>query len=139
MKNDIVGKEAFANASARRFTVAEIDGIGAIRLRSLLTSEYVKIEGLATRAIQSLAQGKKADAHKFLLEGKVALITACVVDDQGNPIFGRGDSETIKGWDYGLLSAIEEACTGHCGIDGFDLEEAGKNSGPMPGSGSASD
>lgn len=124
--SDFAGVEAFTKDQPRRYTVVDVPGFGRVRLQSLRTSEFAKVEGITTRATSALFSGKRAEGARLLLEAKVTLVTLCVVDGDGQRVLGPEHAENLKALDASVLSALEEACSKHNGVEGLDLETMGK-------------
>lgn len=126
--SDLAGKEAFKKAPERRYIERDVECIGRVRIRSLKTSEYNRIEGMLSRAAIALTGKKPSEGNRLLMEAKVALVTACLVRSDNSPLLDSSDADTLRNLDYGVLSDIEEACEKHCGLTGLDVEAAAKNS-----------
>ncbi len=122
--------EDFEKASKRRFKEVPIEGFGNVRLRSLTTAEYQKIESLTVRAATMLREGKKrAEGERLLKTAKFKLIGECLVDAEGNTL-GIPDAK-LEAMDAAIAGAIESACLEHTGVEGLgqaaEVDEAAKN------------
>jgi hypothetical protein len=138
----------FERASDTRYTVAEVPFLGSVRLRSLRTSEYMKVAGKESQSMFAFSNKKKADGERLLTEAKVMKIAFSVVDAAGaNHLNTTRGRNAIAALDYGVLRSIEKAVDEHCGTEGDGLggdepdtlEDAGKNSERTPGDSSSTD
>ena len=113
-QNEIADRNSFKKG-IRRFATFEIEGLDApVRIRSLTSSEFAKVEAIETQAIASVARGKRVDRSK-LQDAKYTLLQLCIVDNNGEPLFKSQDREVLKSLDSRIVSALEKVCTDHCG------------------------
>lgn len=123
-------KGAFQNAArgVRRFRTLTLPLVGTVRIRSINALEYAGIEAAITRAVHASKSGRADKQQKALADAYADLMIACVVDNDGTPVFTADDKPTLLSLDSSVSQSLTSACLEHCGIDGCDLEELAKNS-----------
>lgn len=106
--NGYVTRDCLLNADTqrKRYTDAEIDGLGKVRIRSLDDREYMRL--------QSAVMKPDGTIDKVAAQTSNARwIVACVVDGEGNPIFTEGDVREIRERDAALTQRLADACKAH--------------------------
>jgi hypothetical protein len=127
--NGFAGKDAFQRVSGKtRYTTIQVPQIGTVRLRSLTALDYAQIEALTVKAAMAARGNSTTRQVRALAESGAELIRLCVVDGEGNPVFGEDDRNTLLNMDSSVSQAIVSGAMEFCGIDGADLETIAKNS-----------
>lgn len=116
-KSSLVTAEAlFGKPAKRRFVFKEVDGFGEFRIQNLNAGEQNKLN----RASYS----KNGDVlPNQLLKSNARLVVACVVDDEGSPVFADSDIDSLLNLDAAVFIEVVDLCSAHCGFS----EEAVKN------------
>ena len=122
-------------AGARRFDERTICG-QKVRLRSITALEYADIEATLTRSAMEARGGNKQRQVRALADANIALITKCVVNGEGNPVFTSEHRSQLLEMDSAFSQALASACMEHCGVDAADLEQVAKNSSAVDGASS---
>lgn len=112
----------------RRYAEPDVPGFGVIRLQSLTPSEYVKIEGIKSRAAIALSDGKKNQGEQLLAQCDEQLIRMMWVDDNGAPEVPADVANPFSDVDLAVVAAIVRVCNEHAGVDGKGVVDAEKNS-----------
>lgn len=119
-----------ATCGKRRFTTVPI-GDRDVRIRSLTSGEYSRIESKLTSAVMSGKGGAEAKQEKGMAEANALLIQLCVCDDDGNLCFTKEDLPQLRELDNSVSATLVDACQKFSGIDNADLETLAKNSAEM--------
>lgn len=62
-----------------------------------------------------------------LATSRIKLVTMCVVDSEGKPVFSEDDFDLIKSWPSAVTAKLAAASQRVCGLDDEDLENEVKN------------
>jgi hypothetical protein len=101
------------------------------RIRSITASEWAD----ADAANYDFKKGGLSRAG--VKESDLRLVSMCVCDIDGNPVFGSGDIQALGSIDAVLLLPLIRDIKEHCGIS-RDVEDTLKNFGPTTDSASRS-
>lgn len=114
MTSDI--RDKLLGSVKRRYSTADIAGLGQVRMQSLTELERAQIEQVATTDVTRMR------AH---------LIALSLVDDDGNRLFADQEVETILKMDSRLTGDLSTAVMLHVGRQDA-TEDAVKNSDGTP-------
>lgn len=106
----------------RRFVDVEIAGYGKFRLRSLTALEANTVQA------KVLAEDDTDRKVSEIVATNCRLISQCVVNGDGQRIFGDLDVKSLLNLDAAFTSKLAKACQDHAGIDPDAAENAEKNS-----------
>ncbi len=123
--NGFATRDAFLGPAKRRFTEAEIENLGKVRIRSLTELERSKFEA-SMRAKDGQVSNVK------LVDMKARLIVLCVVDGDGNPLLTHRDIDQILQQDSKVTNELVDRIQEHCGFTKADIEDLEKNCAPTP-------
>ncbi len=123
--NGYATRDAFLGPAKRRFTEAEVEGLGKVRIRSLTELERSKFEA-SMRAKNGEVSNLK------LVDMKARLIVLCVVDGDGNPLLTHRDIDQILQQDSEVTNEVVDQIQEHCGFTKSDIEELEKNCAATP-------
>ncbi|MEM8865367.1 MAG: hypothetical protein AAGF31_07430 [Planctomycetota bacterium] len=129
----LAGKDALQASAQTRYAEKEVPGFGRIRMRSISTSAYARIEGMLSRAAVALSDPNREDGVRMLVDAKIAFIAETLVDENNEKWLNGEESQQLRNLDSAVFSAIEDACNRHCGIQGIDVEARAKNSSETTG------
>lgn len=105
----------FGRPRTRRFKDVEVDGM-KFRIRSLVAGE-------------SNQWAAKSQTPKGLVTAGPRLIVLCVVNGDGQRIFGDTDVRELMDMDSAFIAKLAGECQAHAGIpDDDELEDVEKNS-----------
>lgn len=116
-KEPLADLATFERTAERSYQTRRIPGIDAlVRYRSLTHAEV--------RALSN-SLGDDADERDML----VALIQACVVNENGHRLFsdGEADAQKIDGWNSKVIAALGRAILDFVGVSDEELEALKKN------------
>lgn len=114
-ENGYAGKDAFMG-TGRRYKDAEIPGIGIVRIRSMTARESAYVQ-----------DARETEGPVGINKAFVKMITLCVVDSEGNPIFTEADRQMLLDMDNMVAQHLVAACLDHEGAPAESLEEVAKN------------
>lgn len=106
----------------RRFVDIEIAGYGKFRLRSLTALEANTVQA------KVLAEDDTDRKVSEIVATNCRLIAQCVVNGDGQRIFGDLDVKSLLNLDAAFTSKLAKACQDHTGIDPDAAKNAEKNS-----------
>lgn len=118
-------RDALLTASKRRlhcFDIPEFEG--SVHLRSLSAADRLALRSKWAEA------GAKGDSGSF--EFQCALVSKCLVDSEGNRIFGDDDAEAIGALDARVLDSLALEAVRISGLSQQAVDTAAKNSEPSP-------
>lgn len=119
--------DLFSSCDNRRFASINV-GSKPVRIRSINAGEYARVEALATKSAISARGNNTAKQVKALCDANSLLISLCVCDGEGNPVFNESDLPKLASLDSSVAQALASACMEHCGLDAAELETIAKNS-----------
>lgn len=108
----------------RRYRVVDVDGLGLVRIQNLSERESADYSVQSVnRKTGRLDPGKAAEARR-------RLIALCVVDEEGNRLFGPGDLHALGQIDGRIADQLYAACEEHNETGSLETRE--KNSRAIP-------
>jgi hypothetical protein len=110
--------------AARDLDIEEVDipeWGGKVRVRGLTASQRDQFE---SKSVET--KGKKTSVN--LLNIRARLVSLCVVDEQGNPLFSESDIHVVGEKSASAIDRIWEVATRLSGIGERDVEELAGNS-----------
>lgn len=125
--------ESLNRAKSRRFDVAEVEGVGLVRMRSLLPSEYIRVEGLKSRGLLAFKEGDYSTGNQCIAEADDLTVRLVWVDGDGQPTIADDAKSPFAAVDFAVFARLLAACNAHLATPSFSLEDAAKNSDPTPG------
>ena len=118
----------------RRFREVHLPVCDAtVRIRSLTEGE------LSSYQRKMFAKRGQGFDQQGMVSANRRLFVLCLVDENGDRLFGDHDADKLADMDAADASALFEACAEHCGLDRTDLGELAKNSAATDAASSPSD
>lgn len=114
------GKEAFSKTFERRYAEVTVPVVGKVRIRNL--NELERTQQLAWTRDK---KGKPLQERVELMD--LRYIIDCVVDEQGNRVFGIEDLPSLKEMDYGVKVKLLNEILKHCHLVDQNIDELAKN------------
>jgi len=108
----VTREKLLAFGKKRRFETVSIPGLGDVRIRSLKELERSQFE----RDYQG------TDNPDRQLEGKRALIAACVCNEDGEPLLTAADIAELAEHDGAFTGFLFDKCWKLCGFSRLDIE-----------------
>lgn len=118
--NGFMGRDAFLAAGKRRYTEVTLPSGGKARIRSITEGEWAALD---LKNLNRKTGRLDYESYKY---SDARLIALCVVDHDGNAVFGERDLDEIMGFDTSFIRPLRRAILEHCGLSG-DVEAAEKN------------
>ena len=118
-----LSKEAILSADDKIIEEVEVsEWGGTVRLKSLTGAQRDKYEA-------AIVDMKGKDPKIKLEDLKVRLLALCIVDEQGDRIFGdsKEDLQALGSKNAKIINRLFERCQSICGMTTKDVEELEKN------------
>ena len=105
--------------------LSDIPGWGVVRIKDLTAGERDRIEQSCVVERLVIGKGGKRKIKKDQsLEGvRAKFVAACVVDENGTPLFSEADVKSLNTLSARALDRIFDAIRDHNGLSEEDLEE----------------
>lgn len=115
-------EKLLAMSGRRKFETIDVDG-NPVRLRSVLASEFARVEAKVSQASSSTG-AKRASG---LANANALIAQIHIVDDDGNLVFAEDDLPALRELPNDVMQRIVSCSLALSGISGEDIEELAKN------------
>ena len=108
--------------------LSDIPGWGTVRIKDMTAGERDRIEQSCTVERLVTVKGKRKLKKDFSFEGiRAKFVAACVVDENGAPLFSEADVKALNTLNAKALDRIFTAIKDRNGLNDEDLEVFAEN------------